>query len=42
MFSTVPILDPEYVTDQMLRGILTDQRLVLIPRAFYLNIILKS
>ena len=39
--SPVPILDPEYVTDRMLEGILTNQRLVLIPRTFYLMIFLK-
>lgn len=32
--SPVPILDPEYVTDRMLEGILTNQRLVVIQMIF--------
>jgi hypothetical protein len=35
------MMDTEYVTDKILEAILTDQKILLLPRLMYINMFLK-
>jgi hypothetical protein len=37
----VPMMDTEYVTDIVLEAILTNQKILLLPRLMYVNMFLK-
>ena len=42
IFSIIPLLEPEYVANKVIEAVLTDQKVLMIPRLMYIVYALKG